>query len=163
MAMTADPHIQWPAREADLSPPVKAWLAAQGYAVYVEEGDCDLVGLRDDEVVAVELKQGHHAHLLEQAIERAAWADFVWVATPLKPPPPRRSARYTYHGIGVLLVRESGVRVVAKARRQPFVWNKRHAYRVESLRRYPPPPDWMQGGVGTRYRDTFYAGRRDDR
>ena len=44
-------------READLYPPVKAFLEAQGYDVKGEVGAADLVALRGDEdPIIVELK-----------------------------------------------------------------------------------------------------------
>ncbi len=44
-------------READLYPPLKAYLEAQGYEVKAEIGDCDLLARRGGEPpVVVELK-----------------------------------------------------------------------------------------------------------
>ena len=42
-------------RETELYPPVKAYLEANGYTVRAEVLGCDVVALKDDDVVAVEL------------------------------------------------------------------------------------------------------------
>ena len=49
--------------EADLYPPIKAFLEAQGYAVKGEIGPCDIVAVRGDEPpVVVELKERGRLH-----------------------------------------------------------------------------------------------------
>mgnify|MGYP001210675062 CR=1 FL=1 len=67
-------------KEADLYEPVKAFLEAQGFQVRGEVGACDLVALRDELVVAVELKLAFGLPVLYQAIDRQAFADHVYVA-----------------------------------------------------------------------------------
>lgn len=70
-------------READLYPPIKAYLEAQGYVVKGEVGAADVVGRRGDEApVIVELKLGFSLALFHQAIARLAITDLVYVAVP---------------------------------------------------------------------------------
>lgn len=67
-------------KETDLYPPVKAHLEAQGYAVKGEIGPADVVGMRGDDMVVVELKKGFSLTLFHQAIARLALCDCVYVA-----------------------------------------------------------------------------------
>lgn len=71
-------------READLYPPVKAYLEAQGYEVKSEIGACDVVAMRGDEPpVIVELKLTFSLGLVFQAIERQTLSDAVYMAVPV--------------------------------------------------------------------------------
>lgn len=68
-------------READLYPPVKRFLEAQGYAVKGEVGAVDVVAVRGDEPpVLVELKLGFSLKLFHQAVDRLAVTDAVYLA-----------------------------------------------------------------------------------
>jgi hypothetical protein len=70
-------------READLYPPIKAHLEAQGYEVKSEITGCDVVARRGDEPpVVVELKLGFTLALIYQAIMRQSVTDDVYVAIP---------------------------------------------------------------------------------
>jgi hypothetical protein len=67
--------------EADLYPPIKRFLEAQGYTVKGEIGPCDVVGVRDDDgPVVVELKERLSLTLILQAVDRLAVSDAVYVA-----------------------------------------------------------------------------------
>ncbi|EDP61819.1 hypothetical protein BAL199_23542 [alpha proteobacterium BAL199] len=69
--------------ETDLSAPVAAFLAAQGYSVKSEVANCDLVAVRDGEApVVVELKQRFSLDLLLQCVDRLAVSDTVYLAFP---------------------------------------------------------------------------------
>ena len=69
--------------EAELYPPIKAFLESQGYEVKAEVGDCDLVARRADEpLVIVELKLRLNLELILQAIDRQKLTDAVYVAVP---------------------------------------------------------------------------------
>lgn len=97
------------AREADLYPPVKRFLEAQGYAVKGEVGAADVVAVRGDEPpVVVELKLGFSLKLFHQAVARLAVADLVYVAV-ARPAQARalkdNVALARAAGIGVLSVR----------------------------------------------------------
>ncbi len=69
-------------RETDLYPPVKAFLEGLGFEVKSEVGPADVVGLRGDDLVVVELKTGFSLTLLQQAVARQAITDQVYVAVP---------------------------------------------------------------------------------
>lgn len=68
--------------ETDLYLPVKAHLEAAGYVVKGEVGAADVVGLRGDDLVVVELKTGFSLTLLQQAVSRQKLTDTVYVAVP---------------------------------------------------------------------------------
>lgn len=67
-------------RETDLYEPVKAFLEAQGFAVKAEVNQCDVVAVRGENVVVVELKASFNLALVLQAIDRQKIADAVYVA-----------------------------------------------------------------------------------
>lgn len=70
-------------KETDLYLPVKTLLEAQGYEVKGEVGNVDIMACRDDEEpVIVELKTGFTLTLINQAIDRLAITDHVYVAVP---------------------------------------------------------------------------------
>lgn len=69
-------------RETDLYSPVKAHLEAAGYEVKAEVGPADVVGVRGDDLVVVELKTGFSLTLLHQAVARQKMTDTVYVAVP---------------------------------------------------------------------------------
>ena len=67
--------------EADLYPPIKRFLEAQGYIVKGEIGPCDVVAVRGDEPpVIVELKERLTLALLLQAVDRLAVSETVYLA-----------------------------------------------------------------------------------
>ena len=75
-------------REAELYPPVKAFLEAQGYEVKSEVTGCDLVARRHGEPpVIVELKTAFTLPLVLQGVDRLALSDQVYLAVgvPTKP------------------------------------------------------------------------------
>ncbi len=106
------------ARETDLYPPVRDWLAANGYTVRAEVRGCDVAAARDGELVVIELKLGLSLALLAQAArrQRAAESVYVAVARPANRARWLARARDTLHllrrlEIGLLLVsRRSGSR-----------------------------------------------------
>lgn len=68
--------------ETDLYGPVKAWLLAEGHEVKAEIRDADVVAVKDDAAVIVELKTSFTLTLLHQAVARQALSDQVYVAVP---------------------------------------------------------------------------------
>jgi hypothetical protein len=69
-------------RETDLYPPVKTWLESLGYQVKAEIGAADIMALRGDDMVIVELKRAFSLALLLQGVERQRLTDLVYVALP---------------------------------------------------------------------------------
>ena len=103
--------------ESELYPPIRDYLAAQGYDVKAEVEHCDVVARRGDEPpVVVELKRHLNLDLVMQAADRLKVADTVYIAFPASAPPWRRHWRRVIAlarrlGIGVLTVSRRRVKV----------------------------------------------------
>jgi hypothetical protein len=70
-------------KEADLYPPVKAFLEAQGYTVKAEVGALDVMACRDpDPPVVVELKTALNLPLILQGVARQGLFENVYLAVP---------------------------------------------------------------------------------
>jgi hypothetical protein len=127
--------------EADLYPPVKRFLEAQGYAVKGEIGECDVVAVRGAEPpVIVELKAAFSLQLVLQGVDRQAVTDAVYLAFP---PPKRRQHGDIVKlcrrlGLGALLVTANHVEALVdpapyqprKAKRRETMLLKEFAHRV---------------------------------
>ncbi len=100
--------------EAQLAPPVTAWLQGTGCRVEAEVPilgrRADLIGAREDELVAVELKLRDWREALCQARAYQLAADRVWVAMPLAAASSAYRARWRFEAerIGLLAVDDSG-------------------------------------------------------
>ncbi|MEX1236800.1 MAG: DUF2161 family putative PD-(D/E)XK-type phosphodiesterase [Pseudomonadales bacterium] len=96
-------------REEDLYPPIKAHFEGLGYHIRAEVKDCDVVAVKEDEIIVIELKTQANMTLLIQATERQTITSMVYVALP----EPRRRNRHFRGvirilrrlGLGLLLVR----------------------------------------------------------
>lgn len=66
--------------EAELYGPIKRFLEAQGYVVKGEVGACDVLAVRDEVPVVVELKERLTLALILQAVDRLAVSDSVYIA-----------------------------------------------------------------------------------
>ena len=66
--------------ETELYAPVKQFLEGQGYRVRGEVKGCDLVAVRGDELVVVELKAVLNLALILQGVERLKLTDAVYLA-----------------------------------------------------------------------------------
>lgn len=71
-------------KETDLYRPVRDFLNMAGYIVRAEVKDCDIAGMQDETLVAVELKTVLNLDVILQAAERQLLADFVYIAVPRK-------------------------------------------------------------------------------
>lgn len=69
-------------READLYPPLRAYLESIGYTVRAEVNGCDVAAIKGDDLVVIEMKRALNVSLLVQAVERQRAADSVYVAIP---------------------------------------------------------------------------------
>jgi hypothetical protein len=102
-------------KEADLYPPIKAYLEGQGYMVKSEIGACDIMARRGDEpAVIVEMKTTFSLSLVMQGVARQGMFDDVYLAVPLGPK--GWAARYKdivalcrRLGLGLLAVRDGVV------------------------------------------------------
>ena len=73
-------------KEADLYPPIKAYLEGQGYEVKAEIGACDVMARRGVEpAVIVEMKTSFSLSLVMQGVARQGMFDDVYLAVPLGP------------------------------------------------------------------------------
>ncbi len=112
--------------EAQLAAPITAWLESDGYRVKAEVPilgrRADLLGARDDALVAVELKMRDWHEALRQAMAYQLAADRVWVAMPLAAASSAYRARWRFEeqGVGLIAVDDRGrVRVPLAAGPSP--------------------------------------------
>lgn len=69
-------------REEELYQPVKDFLEEQGFMVRGEVHHCDLVAMKNDDLVIVELKRHLSVELLVQGVQRQKLTDYVYLAIP---------------------------------------------------------------------------------
>jgi hypothetical protein len=103
-------------KETDLYQPVKSYLETQGYSVKGEVQDCDVVAVKEDITIIVELKTAINLTLLLQAVERKGFTDDVYIAVPNSGTILKKQYRQVIRllkllGIGLLLVNPSDLRV----------------------------------------------------
>ncbi len=79
--------------ESSLSAPIAAYLRELGYSVRAEIAHCDLIAVRGNEIVAVELKRSLNLTVLAQAARRQQMADRVYIGV-ARPRQSMRSARW---------------------------------------------------------------------
>jgi len=80
-------------KESDLSVPIVEYWHSLGYAVRTEVKNCDLVAMRGEELIAVELKLALGLHAVVQATRRQQVADAVYIAV-LRPQRGMKSGRW---------------------------------------------------------------------
>ncbi|MFD1737398.1 DUF2161 domain-containing phosphodiesterase [Bacillus salitolerans] len=80
--------------EVDLYKPIQRFFIREDFEVYGEVNDCDMVAVKGDQVVIIELKRNLSVELLVQATKRQRITDDVYVAIP-KPSYNLRSKRWT--------------------------------------------------------------------
>jgi hypothetical protein len=69
-------------KETDLYEPCKTYLENQGFEVKAEVGSADVMAVKNDYVVIIELKLNISLKLIYQAIDRQKLADKVYVCLP---------------------------------------------------------------------------------
>lgn len=105
-------------KETDLDYPVRKFLISKGYQVYSEVNDCDIIAVKDDQLIVVELKRNFSIELLLQAVKRQKFGDSVYVAIPT----PKRISRGKKRDITHLVRRlELGLLYVTLSPRYPTV------------------------------------------
>ncbi len=80
--------------EADLYKPIQKYFIKEGYEVYGEVKDCDIVAIKNDELIVIELKLNLSIDLLIQATKRQRLTNQVYIAVP-RPSYSKRSKRWT--------------------------------------------------------------------
>lgn len=68
--------------ETQLYPPVKRLLEKMGYTVRSEVKSCDIVAIKDEHIIVVEMKKTFNMTLLYQAMDRKTITNDVYVAIP---------------------------------------------------------------------------------
>jgi hypothetical protein len=68
--------------ETDLYKPIQRYLSKLGYEVYGEVHHCDIVAVKEDDLIIVELKLSLTVDLLMQATKRQRLTDKVYIAIP---------------------------------------------------------------------------------
>ncbi len=152
-------------RESDLYAPVKAHLEALGYTVRAEVGKCDVVGICNETMIAVELKLSFGLPVLYQALRRLPAVDLVYVAIAV---PDGRRARANWDaqtpdatrlcrmlGVGLISIRNG--RITTHADPTPYQPRKRPQIRARLLSEFVRRSgDHNLGGTRSRPRITAY-------
>jgi hypothetical protein len=154
-----------PRRESDLYTPIKAFLQGQGYTVRGEVNGCDLVAVRGDEMVIVELKVTFNLALLIQGVDRQAITDAVYLAVEA-PRRNRSGSRWNEIrglcrrlGLGLIFVHFTGkeptVEVICDP--EPYMPRKQPKVRGQLLKEFQRRSgDYNTGGVTRRPIVTAY-------
>lgn len=154
-------------READLYPPLKAYLQRQGYEVKGEVAAADIVARRGDEApLIVELKLGFSLTLFHQGLDRLAVSDLVYLAVPHNPGKPfQRALKDNVKlarrlGLGVITVRLRDGHVEVHADPGPYAPRKSKKKTTRLLRAF----DRLQGdpNAGGATRHGLVTGYRQD-
>ena len=154
-------------RETDLYPPIKAYLARQGYAVKGEVGPADVVARRGEEPpLVVELKLAFSLALFHQGIARLAVTDHVYLAVAHKPGKPflralKDNVKLARRlGLGVITVRLRDGHVEVHADPGPYAPRKSQKKTTRLLRAF----DRLQGDPndGGATRHGIITGYRQD-
>jgi len=118
-------------KESELYNPIKIYLEKQGYIIRGEVQECDLVALKGDEMIIVELKTRVTVDLLIQASLRKDICDSVYIAVPLiqgkKALPKARGLKNLLRKleVGLILVRFMKTRTRVEILLHPGVYEKR--------------------------------------
>lgn len=70
-------------KETDMYPPIKKFLAKDGYTVHSEVDGIDILAKKGEEMIAVEMKTAFNLKLVYQLIERRKIVDKVYAYIPL--------------------------------------------------------------------------------
>lgn len=127
--------------EIDLYEPVQQLFVKQGYAVYGEVNDCDIVAIKDEEPIIVELKLTVNMELLLQAAKRQRIAEKVYIAIP-KPSYSLRSQKWRDLSylirrleLGLIFVQIQECHAEAKIINEPTPFNREKSMRQSKKRR----------------------------
>ena len=127
--------------EVDLYDPVKTYFTEMAYTVYGEVKDCDVVALREEELVIIELKLTINITLLMQAAKRQRITDKVFIAIP-KPNYSLRSQKWRDLSylirrleLGLILVSFQGDEGKAKIVIEPSSFNRKKSMQLSQKRR----------------------------
>jgi len=118
-------------QEVDLYKPIQTYFVHEGYEVYGEVKDCDIVAIKAEELVVIELKLNLSVELLLQAVKRQRITDKVYVAIP-KPKHRLNSKRWAEKchlirrlELGLIVVSNPGKRGKAEIIFEPTTFQRR--------------------------------------
>lgn len=66
--------------ETDLFLPIKEYFLKQGFLVQGEVKNCDVVCLKDDILICIEIKKSFNLKVLYQALDRKSFSNYVYIA-----------------------------------------------------------------------------------
>lgn len=141
-------------READLYPPVKAYLQRQGYDVKGEVGAADVVGRRGDDLLVVELKLGFSLALFHQGVDRLGLTEHVYLAVPAggKAKALKANVKLARRaGLGVMTVRLRDSYVEVLADPGPYAARQSKKKRTRLLRAFARLEGDPNAGGATRH------------
>ncbi|MCL2375937.1 MAG: DUF2161 family putative PD-(D/E)XK-type phosphodiesterase [Defluviitaleaceae bacterium] len=123
-------------REEDMYGPIKRFFEAREYVVKGEVARCDIVLVKGDETVIVELKKAFNMTLLYQALDRQKISNLVYIAIPLKAFMMRRG--HILHilekmGIGLVTVAMDSALLTVEAHLLPNMTHGRLNKRTKAL------------------------------
>jgi len=128
-------------QEVDLYNPIQKIFVHEGYEVYGEVKDCDMVAVKDDDLVIIELKLNLSVDLLIQAAKRQRLTDYVYIAIP-KPKHRINSKQWTDKchlvrrlELGLIVVSFPGNRAIADIMFHPTPFNRRQSKGQNKLKR----------------------------
>ncbi|PKK94747.1 MAG: hypothetical protein CVV60_04880 [Tenericutes bacterium HGW-Tenericutes-5] len=112
--------------ETDLYQPVKSFFENQGYTVKAEINDIDILAIKEDITIAIELKVKISLKLIYQVIERQKLVDNVFLAIPKNSYKSHRSSVKHFHlllkrlNLGLLVIDENRVEIVFEPNHYDF-------------------------------------------
>jgi hypothetical protein len=128
-------------QEVDLYKPIQRYFSREGYEVYGEVKDCDMVAVKDDELVIIELKLTLSVDLLIQAAKRQKLTNQVYIAIP-KPKGRMNSKQWADKchlvkrlELGLIVVSFPGSRSKADILIHPTPFNPKKGYARNKLKR----------------------------
>lgn len=95
-------------KEEDLYEPIRKWLIDEGYQVRAEVKSCDVVAVKEDQLLIIELKKIFNLQLVYQCIERQKLTNDVFAAV-LRPPKGKRNKNFKNI---VMLLRRLGIGLI---------------------------------------------------
>lgn len=128
--------------EVDLYEPIQQYFIQQGFAVYAEVNDCDVVAIKEqDDPVIIELKLTLNLELLMQAAKRQRITEQVYIAIP-KPTYSLRSQKWRDLSyvirrleLGLIFVIFTGNQKEAKIMIEPTLFNRKKSMQQSKKRR----------------------------
>lgn len=128
--------------EVDLYEPIQQYFMQQGFVVYAEVNDCDVVAVKEqEEPVIIELKLTLNLELLMQAAKRQRITEQVYIAIP-KPTYSLRSQKWRDLSyvirrleLGLIFVLVAGDQKEAKIMIEPTMFNRKKSMQQSKKRK----------------------------